>query len=88
LQGGAKADQADLSRIMTRRLTVTGSTLRARNKANKICIAQDLYKHVWPLLEASTVVPLIHAVFPLDRVADAHQITEDGRHSGKIILEC
>ena len=88
LQGGAKADQADLSRIMTRRLTVTGSTLRARNKANKICIAQDLYKHVWPLLEAGTAVPLIHAVFPLDRVADAHQIMEDGQHSGKIVLEC
>lgn len=88
LQGGAKAEQADLSRIMTRRLTVTGSTLRARSAENKIRIAQELYKYVWPLFDAGTIAPLIHAVFPLEHAAQAHQAMENGQHSGKIMLTC
>ena len=87
LQGGAKAEQADLARIMTRRLTVTGSSLRPRDSASKARIAQELHTHVWPLLDAGTIAPLIHAVFPLEDAATAHQTMEDGEHSGKIILQ-
>ncbi|MFT8676584.1 MAG: NAD(P)H-quinone oxidoreductase [Acetobacter sp.] len=86
LQGGAKAEQADLVRIMTRRLVVTGSNLRPRDSGSKARIARDLHTHVWPLLESGTVKPLIHAVFGLDDAAAAHQCMEDGGHSGKIVL--
>lgn len=86
LQGGAKAEQANLARIMTRRLTVTGSTLRARDNGSKARIAQDLAAKVWPLLANGTIRPFIHQTFPLAQAAAAHQAMEDGKHFGKIIL--
>lgn len=86
LQGGAKAEQADLARIMTRRLIVTGSSLRPRDSGNKARIARELHEHVWPLLDKGAIRPLIHAVFPLDQAAQAHKALEDGQHIGKIVL--
>lgn len=86
LQGGAKAEQADLARVMTRRLTVTGSSLRPRDSASKARIAHELHEHVWPLLDSGRIRPLIHAVFPLDKAAEAHAALEDGNHIGKIVL--
>ena len=86
LQGGAKAEQADLARIMTRRLTVTGSTLRARDATAKSTIARQLHQYVWPLLAQGAIRPLIHAVFPLSQAIAAHQALEEGQHCGKIIL--
>ena len=86
LQGGAKAEQADLARIMTRRLTVTGSSLRPRDSANKARIAHELHEHVWPLLDNGSIKPLIHAVFPLARTDAAHAALEEGNHTGKIVL--
>ncbi|MCP1243286.1 zinc-binding dehydrogenase [Acetobacter lambici] len=86
LQGGAKAEQADLARIMTRRLTVTGSSLRPRDSANKARIAHELHEHVWPLLDKGSIKPLIHAVFPLARTDAAHAALEEGNHTGKIVL--
>src|SRR3954468_1465080 len=62
--GGAKGT-LNLIAMMQRRLTLTGSTLRARPVAEKAAIAAELRTHVWPLLEAGTVRPLIHATFPL-----------------------
>lgn len=86
LQGGAKAEQANLARIMTRRLTVTGSTLRGRDATAKNTIARQLLEHVWPLLAQGNIRPLVHAVFPLSQVVNAHKALEEGQHCGKIML--
>jgi NADPH2:quinone reductase len=85
LQGG-KAE-VDFARVMLKRQTITGSTLRARPDEQKAAIASALREKVWPLLEAGTVKPVIHEVFPLERVADAHRLMESSRHIGKIMLE-
>ncbi len=73
--------------MMLKRLTITGSTLRPRTVAQKTAIAEALREKVWPLLEAGTVKPLIHATFPLAEAARAHAMMEESRHIGKIVLE-
>ncbi|MET0218668.1 MAG: NAD(P)H-quinone oxidoreductase [Burkholderiales bacterium] len=83
--GGAKAT-VNVADIMMRRLVLTGSTLRARDAAVKAGIAQSLREKVWPLIEARRIRPVVHAVFPLDRAADAHALMESGTHVGKIVL--
>jgi len=85
LMGGAKA-QVNLVPVMQRRLTITGSLLRPRTVEEKGAIARALETHVWPLLSAKTVKPIIHATFPLTRAADAHAALEQGDHIGKIVL--
>ena len=87
LQGGAQADGVELAPIMTRRLVVTGSTLRPRNAAYKAELAAALRERVWPLLEDGTIRPLIHAVLPLAEAGRAHALLESGTHSGKIVLQ-
>ena len=84
--GGAKAEELDLTAIMTRRLTVTGSTMRPRTVAQKAAIASALREKVWPVLSAGRCGPLVHEVFPLDRAADAHRLMESSAHIGKIML--
>jgi putative PIG3 family NAD(P)H quinone oxidoreductase len=76
----------DLMQVMRRRLTITGSTLRPRSAEEKGQIARALEQHVWPLIEAGTVKPIIHARFPLERASDAHAMMEAGEHIGKIVL--
>jgi putative PIG3 family NAD(P)H quinone oxidoreductase len=76
----------DLMQVMRRRLTITGSTLRPRSPEEKGAIARQLSEHVWPLFEQGVVKPIIHAVFPLERAADAHRMMEESRHIGKIVL--
>lgn len=83
---GAKVP-LDLQPIMTRRLTVTGSTLRPRTVAQKAVIAAEVEAKVWPLVEAGLVRPLIHARFPLARAAEAHALMESSAHIGKILLD-
>lgn len=85
LLGGAKAT-VDCSQIMRRRLTVTGSTLRPRPVAFKGEIAQSLKQRVWPLLEAGTIRPIVHATFSLDKACDAHAMMDAGEQIGKIVL--
>jgi NADPH2:quinone reductase len=85
LLGGAKG-LVDCSQILRRRLTITGSTLRPRPVAFKAHIAQSLKQHVWPLLEAGKIRPIVHATFPLDRACDAHAMMDAGEQIGKIIL--
>jgi NADPH:quinone reductase len=77
----------DFLPIMIKRLTFTGSTLRPRTVAQKAAIAQDLLKHVWPLLESGKVKPVIHATFPLKDAKLAHELMESSKHIGKIMLE-
>jgi len=83
--GGAKGT-LNLITMMQRRLTLTGSTLRARPLADKAAIAAAVHAHVWPLLEAGTVRPVIHATFPLSAAASAHRVLESGAHIGKLVL--
>jgi putative PIG3 family NAD(P)H quinone oxidoreductase len=85
LMGGARA-QVNLTTILQRRLTITGSTLRPRTVEEKGAIARALEANVWPLLSQGTVKPIIHATFPLARAADAHRALERGDHIGKIVL--
>ena len=75
-----------LRRILLKRLTVTGSTLRARTVAEKGAIALALEREVWPLIESGSVTPVIHATFPLERAADAHRALEGGEVIGKVVI--
>ncbi len=83
--GGAKAT-VNFAEVMLRRLTITGSTLRARPVEVKAAIAQALQQKVWPLIEAGKIKPVIHATFPLEQAAQAHALMESGAHIGKIVL--
>lgn len=83
---GAVADGLDLTTIMTRRLHVTGSTMRPRTAAQKAAIAGALRARVWPVLDAGRCGPVIHEVFPLAQAADAHRLMEASTHIGKIML--
>jgi len=85
LLGGAKAT-IDAGQILRRRLTVTGSTLRARPVEVKAGIARSLREHVWPLLEAGKIKPVVHSTFPLERACDAHALMDAGEQIGKVIL--
>ena len=84
--GGFEVEKADLRPVMTRRLTVTGSTMRPRTTAEKGAIAKALYEKVWPLLAAGRCAPPIHATFPLAEAAQAHALMESSAHIGKIML--
>jgi NADPH2:quinone reductase len=86
LLGGGKAT-VPLGQILIRRLTVTGSTLRPRPIEFKAKIAANLRKHVWPLLEAGAIKPVIFKTFPLEQAAQAHALMESSSHVGKIVLE-
>ncbi|MBN8907599.1 MAG: NAD(P)H-quinone oxidoreductase, partial [Rhodospirillales bacterium] len=84
--GGSKAENFDFVQVMTKRLTITGSTMRPRTTAQKGAIAAELREKAWPLLAAGKVAPLIHATFPLAEAAEAHRLMESSAHIGKIML--
>jgi len=86
VQGGAKAE-INAGKVLRRRLTVTGSTLRPRPLAFKAAVARSLRHVVWPLIEAGQVKPVIHQVFPAAQAAQAHALMESNRHIGKILLD-
>jgi putative PIG3 family NAD(P)H quinone oxidoreductase len=83
--GGAKAE-INLGVVLTKRLTVTGSTLRARTVAQKAEVAAAVHRNVWPLLTDGRVRPVIYATFPLAEASAAHQLMESSNHIGKIVL--
>lgn len=82
---GARVE-VNLATIMMKRLTLTGSTLRARPSAEKGRLAREVQREVWPLFARGAIKPCVHATFPLERAADAHRALESGDHIGKIIL--
>ena len=86
VQGGRMAT-IDIVSVMTKRLTLTGSTLRPRSVAEKAALADELRETVWPRIGPDSIRPVIHQTFPLDRAADAHAMMEQGGHIGKIVLE-
>ena len=85
-QAGSKGE-ADLLRIMQRRLVVTGSTLRAREVEFKKQIKQQLLDVVWPLLARQAIKPIVDKVFALENAPGAHAYMESGVHRGKIVLQ-
>jgi putative PIG3 family NAD(P)H quinone oxidoreductase len=83
---GGPTAEISLRTIFLKRLTITGSTLRIRTPAEKGAIAAALEQHVWPLLEAGRVRPLVDTTLPLARAADAHRRLEAGTIVGKVVL--
>ena len=77
----------NLLKIMQKRLTHTGSTLRPRPVADKAMIARDLEHKAWPLLAAGKIKPVIDSTFPLKEASKAHARMESSAHVGKIVLE-
>ena len=85
LLGGSRAE-INMGVILTKRLTLTGSTLRSRSVAQKSEVAAAVRKNVWPLLASGRVRPVIHATFPLAQAGEAHRLMETSNHIGKIVL--
>lgn len=85
--GGAKAKEVKLGQIMMKRLTITGSTMRARNTAEKAEIAQGLKTHVAPLWAKGECLPMIYKTFKFNQIQDAHAAMDTGEHIGKIVVE-
>ena len=79
--------EVDWMPIMLKRLTVTGSTMRASPVERKVAIAAALRERVWPLYASGRVMPVIHRVFPLADAAAAHALMESSQHVGKIMLD-
>jgi putative PIG3 family NAD(P)H quinone oxidoreductase len=73
--------------VMRKRLTLTGSTLRARSVEFKGALADELRREVWPHLEAGRIRPVVHSTFTLEDAAGAHRLMDSGEHVGKIVLE-
>lgn len=82
---GFKAD-VNFAPMLLKRVTLTGSTLRAQTFAQKAVMVEELLEHVYPHLNRGEIHPVIDSVFPMDQVADAHARMEDGEHMGKILL--
>ncbi|ADB29341.1 NAD(P)H quinone oxidoreductase, PIG3 family [Kribbella flavida DSM 17836] len=85
LQGGVKGE-LDLGRLMARRGSITATGLRARSVEDKGRILAEVVGHVWPLVEAKKVRPIVHGIFPLEQVAQAHEALEQSAQTGKVLL--
>ncbi|WP_334183275.1 NAD(P)H-quinone oxidoreductase [Novosphingobium sp.] len=86
VQGGVKAE-VNMAVVMTRRYTLTGSTLRPRTDSFKALLAQEIRANAWPLFEDGVLRPVMDTRFPLIEAAAAHARMEAGDHVGKIVLE-
>lgn len=78
--------EINMGLVMMKRLTLTGSTLRARPVAEKGALARAVIQHVWPMVTDGRLRPVLAQQFPLDQAADAHRLMESSQHIGKIML--
>ena len=85
--GGAKAKDVKLGQIMMKRLTITGSTMRARNTEEKAEIAKDLKQYVMPLWAKGECLPMIYKTFKFDQIQAAHAEMDTGDHVGKVVVQ-
>jgi putative PIG3 family NAD(P)H quinone oxidoreductase len=85
LQKGSKAE-LDMGKLMRKRCTIAGTTLRARPTEQKAAIVSAVADHVWPLVEDGKVAPLVHCELPISDAAEAHRIMDASTHTGKILL--
>lgn len=85
LQGGARGE-LDLNKLLMKRAAIAATSLRARPQAEKSAIVAAVREHVWPLIEAGTVRPIVDRILPLTEAAEAHRIVEGSTHIGKVLL--
>lgn len=85
--GGAKAKDVKLGQIMMKRLTITGSTMRARTTQEKAHITKDLQKYVSPLWAKGECLPMIYKTFTFDQIQAAHTSLDTGEHVGKVVVK-
>ena len=85
LKGGTRGE-VDLARLLTGRLSVSGTTLRGRPAEQKADVCAEVVRHVWPRVAAGDVRPVVDRVLALDDVAEAHRVVEAGEHVGKVVL--
>ncbi|MET9319903.1 NAD(P)H-quinone oxidoreductase [Streptomyces sp. NPDC003038] len=85
LQGGVKAE-LNLGALLAKRAAITATSLRARPLEEKAAIVAAVREHVWPLVSAGRIRPVVHATFPLEEAAEAHRAMESGSHVGKLLL--
>jgi putative PIG3 family NAD(P)H quinone oxidoreductase len=86
LQGGTKGE-LDMGRLLAKRASIHGSTLRARSPQEKGAIVTQVLEHVWPAIAAGTVRPVIDRVLPWAEAAEAHRVLERGDNIGKVLLQ-
>jgi len=84
-RGGGRGE-VDLGLMMLKRATIVAATLRTRTTAEKAEVVAATREHIWPLISAGKVVPVIHAVLPMSEASEAHRMIDDGSHMGKILL--
>lgn len=85
LQGGVKAE-LDLRTLLAKRAAITATSLRARPLEEKAAIVAAVREHVWPLIAAGRVAPVVHAAYPIAQAAEAHRVLEASTHVGKLLL--
>ncbi|MDT0186877.1 NAD(P)H-quinone oxidoreductase [Microbacterium sp. ARD31] len=85
MQGGTKGE-LDINALLRKRASVTATSLRARPLSEKAAICCGVVENVWPLVASGAIRPIVESTMPLEEVATAHQLMEDGAHSGKIVL--
>ncbi|MDE9364866.1 NAD(P)H-quinone oxidoreductase [Luteipulveratus sp. YIM 133132] len=85
MQGGTKGE-LDIGTLLTKRAAVIATSLRARPRPEKATIVAAVREHVWPLIEAGRVRPIVHARMPLAQAADAHRLLQGSSHIGKVLL--
>ncbi|MER6314498.1 NAD(P)H-quinone oxidoreductase [Streptomyces sp. NPDC001581] len=85
LQGGVKAE-LNLGALLSKRAAITATTLRARPLEEKAAIVAAVREHVWPLVSAGRIRPVVHATFPMREAAEAHRVLESSTHVGKLLL--
>jgi NADPH:quinone reductase len=84
---GSRVESFEFMPLMLKRLTMTGSTMRARSIEQKAEVARALHDKIWPSLDRGKALPVVHATFPLEDSRAAHELMESSRHLGKIVLE-
>ncbi|WP_407838184.1 NAD(P)H-quinone oxidoreductase [Streptomyces sp. DSM 116496] len=85
LQGGVKAE-LNLAALLAKRAAITATTLRARPLEEKAAIVAAVREHVWPLITAGRVHPVVHATYPMSEAPEAHRVLETSAHVGKLLL--
>jgi NADPH:quinone reductase len=84
---GSRVENFDFMPLMLKRLTIMGSTMRARSIEQKAAVAHALHDKIWPSLDRGKALPVVHATFPLEDARAAHELMESSHHLGKIVLE-
>ncbi|MCP3755127.1 NAD(P)H-quinone oxidoreductase [Streptomyces sp. TBY4] len=85
LQGGIKAE-LNLAALLAKRAAITATTLRARPLEEKAAIVAAVREHVWPLIAAGRIHPVVHATYPMSEAPEAHRVLEASTHVGKLLL--